>query len=162
MSEMVVSQGQALLKSMSDLRATVAEEALGDVAGPVELHEALVKVRGVTDKMEQALVFAMLLEREADRLHDLAKAALEDAELSAADKVRKNKADYATGKETQVDFMLYTLNERKALREAVEGLKQAQTVTSVIRLLHKGVDSTRYDLRERLKAMSLASSLERG
>lgn len=162
MTEMtLVEKGQALVNQASALRATVTEENLGDVTGPIELHDALVKTRSVVDKLEQALVYALLMERQADAVHDLAKARLEDAEISVADQIRRGKADFATGKETQVEYMLYTLEERRALRQALEELKQAKSVTEVIRLLHKGVDSTRYDLRERLKAMTLASSLER-
>ena len=156
----LVEKGQMLLTGAAHVRANFSEQTNREISDPQELHEALILARKATDQLELALIHGMNLLRSAEAELDIARAEVEEAEINALDGVKNTQ--FSSAKEKAVEFNLRSLEERKAEREALNNYKQAKHVVDVLRLLHKGVDSARYDLKARLDAVTLTRAIERG
>ena len=151
-----------LIEGCTNLRLQLMEKANSTGDDPQSIHELLISCRHTTDQFEIALVKALTLRGQAECELALAKAEVEEAEVSAANEVRKDAGMYASAKEKNVEFSLRTLTQRREERKAIEHYQQACYVVETIRLLHKGVDTTRQDVSTRLRAITLTTSLERG
>jgi hypothetical protein len=156
----LVEKGQMLLDGAANIRKNFSASVNREISDPAELHEALVRARTATDQLELALIHGMNLLRAAEIELDTKRAMVEDAEINALSGVKGTQ--FSSAKEKSVEFNLRTLEERRAEREALNNYKQAKHVVDVLRLLHKGVDSARYDLKARLDAVTLTRSIERG
>ena len=154
--------GDTLIEGCTALRLRLMEQANSTGDDPQSIHELLVACRHTTDQFEIALVKALALRRQAESELALAQAEVEEAEVSSANEVRKDTGLYASAKEKTVEFSLRTLEQRREQRKAQEHYRQACYVVDTLRLLHKGVDTTRQDVSTRLRAITLTTSLERG
>lgn len=149
-----------LLEGAAKIRKNFSSITNREISDPSELHEALIRARTATDQLELALIHGMNLLRAAEIDLDIARASVEDAEIHALEGVKGTQ--FSSAKEKSVEFNLRSLEERRAEREALNNYKQAKHVVDVLRLLHKGVDSARYDLKARLDAVTLTRAIERG
>jgi hypothetical protein len=158
----VYKVGDALIEGCTNLRLQLMERTNTTQDDPQSIHELLVACRHTTDQFEIALVKALALRRQAESELALAKAEVEEAEVSSSGEIRKESGMYASAKEKTVEFSLRTLEQRREQRKATEHYQQACYVVETLRLLHKGVDTTRQDIGTRLRAITLTTSLERG
>lgn len=136
------------------------ERVSTEISDPAELHEVLVNARHVSDQLELALVHALRIASETKANLLYTEAVIEDAEVGVIDQVQKKA--YASAKEKSVDFTRLTLEQRRDKRIAQETHNQAEHTVEVLRILLRGVDSTRREIEVRLRAVTLTSSLERG
>ena len=156
----LVEKGQMLVDGAARIRREFSMQVNREISDPSELHEALIRARTATDQLELALIHGMNLLRKAEIDLDIARASVEEAEINALDGVKGTQ--FSSAKEKSVEFNLRSLEERRAERQALNDYKQAKHVVDVLRLLHKGVDSARYDLKARLDAVTLTRAIERG
>lgn len=159
--EEIVERSDKLISAAMKTRSSVMEAAQSEISDPSELHGLLVNTRHATDKLEQALVYGLALQRAAESRHAVAKAEIEEAELAALESVRRS-GEYTTAKEKSVEFVRHSVEQRRAARQSEETLAEIKAAVEILRILHRGVDSTRRDIEVRLRAVTLTSSLERG
>lgn len=150
--------GNGWLAEVAKLRAVKVPEP---GAPPPEIYEALLKVRGSLDRVEEILSQAMTVRSGAELS---AREAADKAgdELDKRIKVRAARArDFEGARERLAEANLDALPARQAARSAQKLADMAASIEARIRLAHRGLDSLRNDLNTALRYLPWEDSLSR-
>lgn len=133
-----------------------------DTDGPAHIHQHLLRCRQALDRVEQILV-ALLHARAAARIKALtARAAKDDAWNTAATKPQvgfKGAGDAA--QERYAAYSLTSLKEEIAWREAEKTLIQVEAAYDAVSTIHRGINTVRWTLDNRIRLITLETGLER-
>lgn len=130
---------------------------------PHVVHDTLVKVRANLDSLEGVLSQAMDLKVAAEIDARRQEQAAEDAWDDKADSARRQglRDQYEGAQERYATWRLQTRKERAVARHAREVADIAAACEAQVRLAYRGLDATRLDLHQRLRALAFESTLER-
>lgn len=144
------------LTEATELRGGPAQLA---VDGPGAVVETLTGIRQRLDRLEQITADLGRLKGRADTAVNEAQDAYDDA---YAQSVKSNPAaEYASAKEKDATHMAAALDELHVLRKAKRRAEAVTEAYEYVRLLHKGLDGTRWDVSVLLNAMTLDLKLDR-
>ena len=142
------------------LRREVSEAVPSPSAGPEDLHKFLMVCRGLLDRVEELQGQVLLFRGRVEKALAQREGAVEDAEV-AAYQGKLTKGDYTSAKERSVEFALHSLDEKRKVRAAQILLGEVRTAYEYIKMVYWGIDGTRKETDTRLRAITLASALER-
>lgn len=140
----------------TDLRDSVKRDwAVTD--GPTDLHENLIDHRKALDSLEVLVAQLVRARSQSDIEVRRAEDALEDAEASAGRLLE----DFATAKEKNAHLATQTVEERVILRKARRRRDEVASAHDYTKALYWGLNGSRQDLSDRIRLITMQSSLER-
>ncbi len=137
----------------------------GVAASPVDVVGFLVDVRARQDRVEELLVQAIRLRAAAQRAAAQLSAQADDAWDTAVRRVRsapvQSGGEYSSARERHAEANLAILDQRHAARTATDIAHRCDEIADLIRLTHRGLDTTRADAHALLRTLAFESHLER-
>jgi hypothetical protein len=132
--------------------------------GPEAILDSLARTRKRLDRLEEVYSKLIRLKGSASRRAEEAKAVFEEAWEASSSASRSRpvvKGDFTAPRERYADLNLQHFELKRASRAAAELLSKASEAEQVVRLLHRGLDSLRYDHIAMLNGMNVLANLER-
>lgn len=147
-----------LLREAHELRWSVSIGSMDDA--PVQMHETLLKVRAVQDRLEAIVTTLMgkaaLLKQDlTDTTNDL-----EDAWNEQARSSHGFQFNDTAPRERYARYASETLNESIAKRRAEKAYGQVDVALQICKLYHRGIEGLRRDLDMRLRLYAWDTKLE--
>lgn len=166
MSEEAKDLLKSWLTEALELRGQLGLAAYDDLETPYQITEQLTQVRGILDRIETLLVYAIRAKAKAARANRVAKENVQDAwDRHVTDqsptKRRVLTQEFVTGKEKFAEANLATLELQRIERKTLELLSLAEETLDVIRVIHRGLNDIRQDLLSQVRAIQIESQLER-
>lgn len=129
---------------------------------PRLLIVSLSAVRARLDRIEAILAVLIRAKARAGRAAKVARYTADDAwnEASVAGRTGRRQ-EYVGAKEHYADIGLATLSEQRQARAAERLSDYAAECLDVVRLIHRGLDSSRQDLNVIMRTLAFESYLER-
>jgi hypothetical protein len=144
-----------------NLRKGLAVPRLDD--GPTALHEQLLAARRALDRVEELVVVASRAVTVAHGQWMVRQDALQEAEdrIMSNQNVGRQLGDFSTGRERMALVASKTGVQRVEARRAERTYEVLKSALEQLRIIHRGVNSVRYDCDTRLRLMTFERSLER-
>ena len=137
----------------------------GVTAAPVDMVTYLQDVRARQDRVEQLLSQAIQVRSAARRAAAALAAVADDAWDEAIKRTRARPVqpggEYTSARERHADANLTIIDQRHAARAAADTADRCDELTELIRMIHRGLDTTRTDLHALLRTLTFESHLER-
>lgn len=154
---------EKLIELVGEASALRASLPIGEVTdGPSHIHADLLRCRQALDRVESILVSLLRLRAQARTQALEAKAAKDAAWNTAATKPQigfKGPGDAA--QERYAAYSLASLKEEIAWREAEKALIQVEASYDAVSTIHRGINTVRWTLDNRIRLITLETGLER-
>jgi len=152
----------ARVEAVLVLRKDLTVPAPGD--GPVAVLEALMKVRGRLDQVEENLTQLFRLRGAVRRAACRAKDDADDQwnqTVTGTHRPRRGDFGEAAPRERYAQADLAVLTQRRTERALADQVAVAEEAVEVSQLVHRGLSDIRRDLHVMLRGIELESALER-
>lgn len=140
-------------------RWDVKIDDIGD--SPSELYEGIVKLRGHQDRIEQIVVDLMRLRGRVSQAVSDRKALVDDGWDNEVVGATTFKISDPAPRERYAHYNLKVMSKTVELRKAQKALGDVETALEIVRMYHRGIDSTRREFEARIRALTYETRLER-